>query len=63
VTGGPKDTASSKGSDPVNPADLIDALRPLLAAVERGEMTGSATMIAWLEGALSALEALAGEPK
>jgi len=26
-------------------------------------MTGSATMIAWLEGALSALEALAGEPK
>ena len=46
---------------PVDPAEAAALLRRLLAAVERGEMTGTATMVARLEGAAIALEALPGK--
>ncbi len=38
--------------------EVAALLRRLLALVERGEMTGSATMVARLEGAALALESL-----
>ncbi len=63
MTDGPKDTASSKGSNPVDPAEVAALLRRLLGSVERGEMTGSVTMIARLEGAVAALETLTAKPQ
>ena len=44
--------------EPVDPVEVAALLRNLLAKVERGELTGSATMIARLEGAVLALESL-----
>ncbi len=63
MTDGPKDTASSKGSNPVDPAEVAALLRRLLGSVERGEMTGTVTMIARLEGAVAALETLTAKPQ
>jgi len=42
----------------VDPAEAAAMLRRVLEAVERGELTGPATMIARMEGAVSALESL-----
>lgn len=39
--------------------ELADGLRRLLAAVEAGSMTGDSGVVARLEGAVAALEALA----
>lgn len=47
-----------EGTEPVGPAEAAAVLRRILAAVEKGELTGSATMIARLEGAVLALETL-----
>ncbi len=47
----------------VDPQEVAALLRNLLAKVERGEMTSSATLVARLEGAAIALEALTSEPK
>lgn len=47
---------------PVDPAEAAALLRRLLAAVERGEVTGSASMIARIEGAAVALETLSNCP-
>lgn len=63
MTDGPKDTASSRGSDLVNPAEVAAMLRRLLASVEGGEIAGTATMIARLEGAALALESLPAAPR
>lgn len=40
--------------------ELADGLRRLLAAVEAGSMTGDSGVLARLEGAVAALESLAG---
>lgn len=58
MTDGPKDTASSRGSDPVDTAEAAAVLRGLLAAVEKGELSASAIAIARIEGARVALEEL-----
>lgn len=47
----------------VDPAEAADALRRLLDAVRRGELDAGSGMVARLEGALDALDALARRPK
>jgi len=42
----------------VDPVEGAAILRRVLGAVERGELIGTATMIARIEGAVSALESL-----
>jgi len=46
----------------VDPAEVATLLRNLLSRVEKGELTGSPTMIARLEGAVLALETLTAKP-
>ena len=49
--------------EPVDPAEVATLLRNLLAKVEQGELTGSATLVARLEGAAIALETLSAKPQ
>jgi hypothetical protein len=42
----------------VDPAEAAAILRRVLEAVERGELSGTSSLIARMEGAVSALESL-----
>ncbi len=47
-------------SDTADPAEVAASLRTILAAIESGELTASTTYRARLEGAVVALDLMAG---
>jgi hypothetical protein len=50
-------------SQDIDPREVAERLRSVLAALERGELTAPGPMVAHLRGALAALELIAANKK